>query len=340
MKITELNKTNEKAYEDFVLSDKRNMLYSSVKYKNFLEDLLECESNYVVVEDDDNIVGAMPLFTKQGEFGKVVNSLPYYGSHGGIISTDEKAVSMLAEYYNNLIRQDDVAAANMVENPLYEVDYSNIVHNELQQRISQITSLDYDENIEDNIMEACHSKTRNMIRKSMKSGIDVTVDNDAMDFLEKTHNDNMAEIGGKAKLPRFFNLVMQYFTAGEDYKIYVAHKDGKPISAMLVFYYNLTIEYFTPVIVAEYRSYQPLSFLIYRGMIEGAEADYKYWNWGGTWETQEGVHRFKKRWNATDRIYKYYNQVNNKKLYDCSIAQLEENYDNFFVLPYGKLKSQ
>ena len=32
----------------------------------------------------------------------------------------------------------------------------------------------------------------------------------------------------------------------------------------------------------------------------------KHWNWGGTWETQEGVMAFKRKWGAIDKKYFYY----------------------------------
>jgi len=63
----------------------------------------------------------------------------------------------------------------------------------------------------------------------------------------------------------------------------------------LLFYYGKTIEYFTPVFRNEYRSYQPMSLLIYQAMVDGAKAGYERWNWGGTWENQEGVYRFKSK---------------------------------------------
>ena len=130
-----------------------------------------------------------------------------------------------------------------------------------------------------------------------------------------------------------------FFEEGKDYKIYIAKKEGKKIAALLLFYYNKTVEYFTPVIESEYRSLQPMSVLIYQAMIDASIKGFKYWNWGGTWKSQEGVFRFKNRWNTKNIEYKYYIRINNKKIYQSSKSELLSEYPDFFVLPFDKLNN-
>ena len=46
-----------------------------------------------------------------------------------------------------------------------------------------------------------------------------------------------------------------------------------------------------------------------------AAAGGKAWfNFGGTWLTQEGVHRFKRKWGARAVSYRYFTQVNDRSL--------------------------
>lgn len=189
-------------------------------------------------------------------------------------------------------------------------------------------------------MESFHYKTRNMVRKAVKSVAHIEINNDAFSFLRETHNENMASIGGKAKSDKFFDFIKKHFKADSDYKIYIAkNADGVMMSALLLFYFNRTVEYFTPVIKHEFRDLQPLSALIYRSMSDACKAGYKYWNWGGTWKSQEGVYRFKSRWNTSDHPYYYYNKINNPEIYNCSPAQLLTDYPDFYVIPFNKLKS-
>ena len=62
-----------------------------------------------------------------------------------------------------------------------------------------------------------------------------------------------------------------------------------------------------PATLEEYRSYQPLSALIYRAMVDSVtEKNMEYWNWGGTWLNQSGVYKFKARWGTQDFPYRYH----------------------------------
>ena len=176
-----------------------------------------------------------------------------------------------------------------------------------------------------------------MIRKASKLNIQVEIDTSQVDFLYKTHYENITSIGGKAKERKFFDLISKYFEKGKDYNIYIARLNNKKIAALLLFYYNKTVEYFTPAIVGEYRSYQPNSLIIYQAMIDAAKKGYKWWNWGGTWLTQDGVYRFKKKFGAVNKGYRYLIKINNNEIYDTNKEKLLKEYENFYVIPFDKL---
>lgn len=95
--------------------------------------------------------------------GIVYNSLPFYGSHGGILSTSDNATNMLI---NDLSILNDTAL-NMYVSNLFENNNSDevFIYDIEDNRIGQITPIEFNENIEEKLMETFHYKTRNMIRK-------------------------------------------------------------------------------------------------------------------------------------------------------------------------------
>jgi hypothetical protein len=322
------------AYSSFLLAQPTSLFYASLKYRSFLEDLLRCQSHYCIVKDCDTITAALPLMFRDGSLGRVYNSLPYYGSNGGIVARSANEAAYLIATYNDIVSKETVAASNLIANPLDRVDYTGLSHDVTDGRIGQFTPLLHADEPGDAFMQAFHSKTRNMIRKAQKAGITVEVNNAALDFVQETHGENMAAIGGRAKSPRFFDLVDKHFQAGSDYRIYVARAGTETIAAALLFYFNKTVEYFTPVIKEAYRSLQPLSLIIFQAMIEAAQMGYDWWNWGGTWNSQQGVYRFKSRWNTTDIDYTYYVKINRAELYTIAKERLLEEYDGFFTIPF------
>lgn len=337
MEIKALNEKQFQEYDDFLLTEENSLIYYSLKYKNFLKELLRAHDNYWVALDGGRLCGILPLFYKEGIFGKVYNSLPFYGSNGGIIADSQHAFQALSDKYNDIISGDDVAAANLISNPLIRQDYSKIKHSLIEARIGQFTSLNYPDNVQEALLKSFCGKTRNMIRKAAKSDINVIVDNCQLDFLKETHKENMKAIGAKPKSDLFFELLSKYFKEGIDYNVYVAMKDSQKISALLLLYFNRTVEYFTPVIKEDYRSLQPLSLIIFTSMQDSIKRGYKLWNWGGTWLTQDGVYQFKNSWGAQSRVYNYYIEINNGEIYDCPQEKLMEEYKNFFVVPFSRL---
>ena len=104
-----------------------------------------------------------------------------------------------------------------------------------------------------------------------------------------------------------------------------------------MFYFNKTVEYFAPVIKEKYRYSQALSKIIFEAMADASFSGFKRWNWGGTWLSQEGVHRFKKRWGTEECLYSYLIKINKDLLINCDQNYITKNYPYIYVLPYNKL---
>jgi hypothetical protein len=335
-KVIKLQSSDEASYANFVDRNEGSLLFQSLSYLKLIRELTSGnQETLLAVDQEENIKGVLPLLSVTGKFGTVYNSLPYYGSNGGIISQDEQAVKTLLQSYNDLVRSTETAASTLIENPLNTpLLGDSINHSLLDSRIGQFTNINHSSNVDEKLMESFHYKTRNMVRKAQKSGFSIDIENDSLEFVEEVHNTNMKAIGGRAKKGTFFSSVPNYFAKEKDYKIWVARFENEPVSALLVFYYQETVEYYLPVTTEKFRDRQPLSLLIFEAMKDAAIRGYKLWNWGGTWSSQVGVHRFKKRWGTEDRIYNYYTQINNKEIYKTSSFELLEQYGDFFVVPF------
>lgn len=132
-------------------------------------------------------------------------------------------------------------------------------------------------------------------------------------------------------------MIDKHFVGGQDYNIYIAKLNGEKIGALLLFYYNETVEYFTPAAVSEYRNVQALPLIVYQAMCEANQKGFKWWNWGGTWLTQDGVYKFKNKFGAVDKEYKYFIKVNNQDIYNSTKEELLSEYENFYTIPFDRL---
>lgn len=329
----------------FFLSVSNAMLYHSVKFARLLSAFLECEYRCVIaVDSHSQIVGALPFFLKERHGVRVANSMPFYGSHGGVVlrERNDELFAALLGFYQAHVELEGCAVSTVIASPfsddsaIYELCFKIPPSD---QRVGQITELPT-ESSDSALMGSLPSKTRNMVRKSEKQNFRwiSAFDEQALEFLANVHLENMQEIGGIAKPKHFFDLVASNFQYGLDYRIYMAYWDGQPVAAMLLFYSGKTVEYFTPVIKAEYRALQPLTCLIFNAMRDAVDEGYRYWNWGGTWVTQEGVYRFKKSWGAVDSPYNYYSVIFDDSVLSMSREQLLSDYAYFYTVPFGWLR--
>jgi hypothetical protein len=335
MKIEVLDNSRYEEYEIFLFSYENSLFYHSTKYKEFLEDLLGCESKYLLAYDNCKIVAVLPLMIKNGGLGKVVNSLPYYGSNGGVIGQAGIASKSLLEEYDNIAKQKDILSSTIVENPL---DKQKILplHNSTDMRIGQFTNIECDNNFEEETFKRISGNRRNEIRRAQKHGVIVTEENDQLDFIRLVHQDEMKKNNRKYKTDEFFNRVKNYFIKGVDYKVFIAHYEQKPIAGLLMFYFNKIAEYFTPVVLQEARIYQPMSLILYHVFLDAMKQGYKMINWGGTWVSQEGVYRFKNQMGAKDHPYCYYTQINNPDILQKDPADILLMYPEFYVFNFNK----
>jgi hypothetical protein len=161
-----------------------------------------------------------------------------------------------------------------------------------------------------------------------------------MDALCRIHRANMAEIGGLAKHPSFFQAVARHFRAGAEYDVYVGRLDGEVVAALLVFWFGDVAEYFTPATDHDHRSAQPLAAILDRALADAVEHGCTWWNWGGTRLKQEGVLRFKRKWGAREQRYRYFVKLNDGSLLDESATSLSDAFAHFYVVPFDSLRAE
>lgn len=325
--------------DEFLKQNEHSIFYYCTKYVKFLSEYLKCEFTYLICKKDSKICGILPYIQMSTFLGDIVNTLPYYGSNGGIIASSADAEAELITIYNEIAASSSVAASTYIPNLFYsDRTPKGIIYDYTDERIGQITLLSDNKNSEDELFNRIDSSTRRNIRRAKNAGIKVEVNNESFDFLIMVHEQNMEAIGGREKSPDFFKKIPLSFDKDSDYRIYTATLDGVIISALLVFYFNKTVEYFTPVTVSEYRTLQPMSLILYTAMLDAVNLGYKYWNWGATWITQQGVYKFKGKWDARDYLYKYYIKVNRAELINMKSDDILEKFPNFYVIPFNQLK--
>jgi Acetyltransferase (GNAT) domain len=333
VRVVELSQEWESPWDEFVAAHPGGLLYHSLAFRDFLVDLLGCRQRYALAVDEHGAVtGAVPLLVADGPHGEVLNSLPYYGSPGGPLALSDDAARALTDWYAKQITKPSVAAATMVEN-VFSPSPLPVPHDVTDSRMNHTTDLrglDTDEHL----AGAIEASARRNVKKAVRAGVDVAVENDNLGDLEELHVRSMRLAGGAAKSAAFFAAVAEHFRPDDDFRIYVARVDGRPAACLLLFYFAGTVEYYVPAVDPDHRSLQPLAAILARAMPDAARRGSHRWNWGGSWPGHDSLMRFKAKWGGRAEPYTYWVKVNSAAVTNASPQALLGAYPGFYVRPF------
>lgn len=330
-----------------VANSEQGMVYYSLAYHRFLGAVLDKAKFYLLIAHQGNTpVGFVTLYTVAWQGMTVLNANPYFGSHGGPMLAPHLSGQQSAEIETALgtaladfARTQSVDAINVVAHPWNKADiFAQAAGLQTwDKRIGQISAVpnwQSQEQTSDLILAGCKQKTRNLVRKGLKQGFDITQETslEAWRLLFEHHQISMAAIGGKAKTWQEFQALQDTLQKTGRTQLYIARKEGEFAGALLMLVHGPWAEYFVPVSVVKYRSAQVLSALIFEAMLTASQAGLRWWNWGGTWESQSGVYRFKSGWGAEDFTYLYWGTASSRMV-ETDVAAMGGPPDYFYVKP-------
>jgi hypothetical protein len=106
LEISELQKGNEKDWEEYVYKSDYSTFYHQISWKNVIERTYGHKPHYLIAKENDEIKGILPLFLmKSVIFGKKLVSVPF-GPYGGVCADNktvedlliDKAIELTKEY--------------------------------------------------------------------------------------------------------------------------------------------------------------------------------------------------------------------------------------------------
>ena len=233
----------------------------------------------------------------------------------------------------------------IVENPFEPFDKSELKllgFEVIDNRFGQFKNINldlYNQNLDHDLLMSFHSKTRNVVRKGLTFDAVFLeqIDNKTLEWLQFVHKKSILKLNGKFKTKEVFTTLLKHFPSPKNSRLFICKINNKIIAGVLVLLYNKTVEYFTPVIEEEYKYTQLLSSLIYETMKTLSKEGYKLWNWGGTWESQEGVYRFKDRFGSYTIPYRYFSLIKSQSIKEIDKDTLATEFNFFYSY---KFKSQ
>lgn len=326
------------AFEELIQDMGYGMPYHSPRWLDLLETVLpQAKPSHLGVFELDALVGAFPSFQISPDGAPtVLNSLPFFGSHGGLLARPEhqgKVADLVTEHLN--ARGSNELASVTIVTPL-ESNSSwfkdRLNPDFIDDRIAQILEIP---GSEEGLMEGYSRERRNNVRQARRKGVTVETGTTEkrIGWLKEQHKGRMEAIGGRRKPDAFFSWVLENATSNFVETVW-AYLDGQIIGGMILFQWGSYVEYYLPAFDIEYSEYNPLPLIIHESILGSDQA--QYWNFGGTREGQEGVHRFKRQFGADEVGYEYLVNVYDQTLLEKDPNEVLDAYPYWYVYPFDQ----
>ena len=212
-------------WNEYVKENKDCGIYHSFQFLKYISNYFNIEIYLFCVENKGEIVGILPMHrTKAFPYGTQLVSNAFNGSYGGMCTNNEEIsnylVQNLTSYVSSMsvryseIREDDMNNYNL---PVYDI-YVNYCLN-LSGTIDEIW------------MGKISSKTRNQIRRSLKSKLTWRLyKKEGVNLFYDVYEKTMIQLGSPFFRVNFFQGLMETFT--ESMFISIVEYEGTPISAL------------------------------------------------------------------------------------------------------------
>jgi len=342
MKCEIVDSVEKYNYERFVQSN-NSSFYQSIQYLSFLQEILETKCQFILLHKNKEILGVLPFFEKQSKYGKVINSLPFFGSLGGVISENIEYQKNIINTLNSYNKENDVLSSVIIQNPFHQKNmvYRKYFIHKIEEK-KQLQCISLKNKTEEVIWNLFEQRVRRAIRKCTNHNVtikSIPIGKNNLEHFYQLHKNEMESKSVNPKPKIFFELISKYFTFNLDYNFYCAQLDNKSIAYLLVFYSEPYTEYFVPASDIDFKTIQGLSLLIWNSIKDSIKKNMLYYNFGGPGAHDQNLYRFKRGWNSVDYDYSYFIYYDNELIKEIDVATMKSKYEHFYVIPYGEIKN-
>ena len=242
--VREAADSDAAAWNGFVDAQPESSPMARYEWRGVLRDSYRLRTVFLIAERGGLIVGTLSAFETYGRFGE----RSFYSVRGGLVVDDAAAERALIDYIHLQTRAEEWSRVlvNSGWNRLPQSEPSQ-VRSTVQLEIASDP---------DQLWSSLRGKTRNMIRRAEKEGVQVTSGLHLVDILVDHYHDNMLRLGVAIHSRKFFHNVAD--RVGPQSEVLVAWHQGKAIASMLLHFGRDVACYPYQNALTAYRSMAPI----------------------------------------------------------------------------------
>jgi len=285
-------------WDEFVHQHSHGKIYHLSAWNEMVRDIFKHSIRYVVVKNQDEIHGILPLTEFQSYlFGKFSVSLPFI-NYGGPLVVDVTTYYDIADYLKKYREESGFR--------FVEIRMDKKVDIQLPERQHKVTFSLKLPNDPTTLMSSFKAKLRSQIRRPIKEGmISKRGGENLLDDFYFIFSRNMRDLGTPVLSKNFFRKIFETFPANS--KIVCVYSSNKqPVAASFLLFYKRICEIPWASSLKQYNRYSPNMLLYWESIITAIESNCTVFDFGRC-TPNTGTYKFKRQWGAIESpLYWYY----------------------------------
>lgn len=321
--VKRLEHGDERRWDEYVNDAPQATFFHRSAWRDIIEQELGHRCHYLYVERNGGITGILPLAEIRSRlFGHALISTPFC-VYGGVVASDPESEAQLVQWATEIA--DDL-----------RVDYLELRNREMHPPTWPVKDLyvgfrkaihpDHEDN-----MKAIPRKQRAMVRKGIRANLQAHHGGDIAEFY-RVYAESVRNLGTPVLSRNYYTRLKQTF--GGDCEITVVTHEGRPVSAVMSFYFRDEVHPYYGGSVWRGRDLAANDFMYWTLMQRATERGARVFDFGRS-KQGTGSHDFKKHWGFEPEPlpYAYYlvraSQIPN-------ISPTNKKYD-LFIKAWRKL---
>lgn len=267
--------------------------FHRVAWRDILEQTLGHRCHYLYVERGGEITGILPLAEIRSRlFGHALISTPFC-VYGGVVASEPESEAQLTRAATALAEELRVDYLELRDRDPHHTSWPV---KDLYVSFRKAIDPDHDKNL-----KAIPRKQRAMVRKGIGAGLRASHEGSIADFY-RVYAESVRNLGTPVLSRNYYKRLQQAF--GEDCEITVVTHGGKPVAAVMSFYFRDEVHPYYGGSLAHGRNLAANDFMYWAVMQRAVERDARLFDFGRS-KQDTGSYHFKKHWGFEPQPLSY-----------------------------------
>jgi FemAB-related protein (PEP-CTERM system-associated) len=282
-------------WDEFVHRHPYGTPFHLTAWKHCIENTFGFRSTYLMAMEADILRGVLPLFLVQNlVIKKALISSPF-AVYGGALAESLEVLNALLDYANALGQE-------------LGVEYIELRNGHAEQATAQPNIDRYAtftkslSDTESGLFETIPKKTRNMVRKALKTPFTTRIENENIENFERLHSRTMRRLGTPCFPKEHFRGLLRAFKGMVDIREVLLR--GRVMAVSMNFYFRETMHTYYAAADQEFSALAPNTYMYFDHLLWAGQNGYKTFEFGRS-KKGTGAFEFKTHWGTEMRELPY-----------------------------------